>query len=248
MAATLRTARRRKIVRAFAAGAGCGFFAGAFVVAALVWQFGLIGGRAASQPHESPAAALNRWRGGLDDAGDGVVEADEKPSGTTGHDTAPARAPETSIGPVPTSPGELAARDLDIPVRGVKPDQLVRSFSEARGERRHEALDILAPEGTPVLAVESGAIARLFLSKAGGITIYQFDPGQQYCYYYAHLQRYAEGLREGQAVSKGQVIGYVGASGNAPRNTPHLHFAIFRLTPDRHWWEGTPIDPYDVLR
>lgn len=220
------------------------------MVAAIVWQFGnVIGGRAASQPHRPPTTSpMNRWSDGLDDAGDGVVEADERPSGTTGHDTAPARAPEESIGPVPSSPRELAARDLDIPVQGVKPDQLVRSFSDARGERRHEALDILATEGTPVRAVESGTIARLFLSKAGGITIYQFDPGQQYCYYYAHLQRYAEGLREGQAVSRGQVIGYVGTSGNAPRNTPHLHFAIFRLTPDRHWWEGTPIDPYDVLR
>jgi murein DD-endopeptidase MepM/ murein hydrolase activator NlpD len=129
----------------------------------------------------------------------------------------------------------------------VNPDNLVRSFADARGGRKHEALDILAPRNTPVKAVEDGRIARLFSSKAGGITIYQFDPSEQFCYYYAHLERYAEGLAEGDAVRKGQVIGYVGTSGNAPTDTPHLHFAIFQLTAAKRWWEGTPIDPYDVL-
>jgi murein DD-endopeptidase MepM/ murein hydrolase activator NlpD len=85
-------------------------------------------------------------------------------------------------------------------------------------------------------------------AQAGATTIYQFDPTEQYCYYYAHLERYADGLREGDKVRKGQVIGYVGTSGNAPKSTPHLHFAIFKLTAEKHWWEGTPIDPYDVLR
>jgi murein DD-endopeptidase MepM/ murein hydrolase activator NlpD len=99
-----------------------------------------------------------------------------------------------------------------------------------------------------VKAVEDGTIARLFHSRAGGITIYQFDPSQQFCYYYAHLSRYAPNLKEGERVRKGQVIGYVGTSGNAPKATPHLHFAIFRLTAEKRWWEGTPIDPYDVLR
>jgi len=114
--------------------------------------------------------------------------------------------------------------------------------------REHEAIDILAPRNTPVLAVEDGTVAKLFLSKAGGNTIYQFDPSGQYCYYYAHLERYADGLKEADKVSRGQVIGYVCTSGNAPKNTPHLHFAVFRLTPQKHWWEGSPIDPYDVLR
>jgi peptidoglycan LD-endopeptidase LytH len=99
-----------------------------------------------------------------------------------------------------------------------------------------------------VVAVEPGRIAKLFNSKAGGITIYQFDPTEQFCYYYAHLERYADGLQEGQHVDKGQVIGYVGVSGNAPKDTPHLHFAVFRLGPTKRWWEGTPIDPYDLLR
>ena len=102
--------------------------------------------------------------------------------------------------------------------------------------------------GTPVRAVEDGRIARLFNSKAGGITIYQFDPSEQYCYYYAHLDRYAEGLRENDRVSRGQVIGYVGTTGNAPKDTPHLHFAIFRLNSEKRWWEGTPLDPYPILR
>jgi murein DD-endopeptidase MepM/ murein hydrolase activator NlpD len=141
----------------------------------------------------------------------------------------------------------LASRDLLIPVEGVQPDQLVRSFADSRGGREHEAIDILAPRNTPVKAIEDGRIARLFFSKAGGITIYQFDPTEQYCYYYAHLERYADGLVEGQAVHRGQVLGYVGTSGNAPKDTPHLHFAIFRLTEAKRWWEGTPIDPYDVL-
>jgi peptidoglycan LD-endopeptidase LytH len=149
---------------------------------------------------------------------------------------------------VAASPTDLTGRDFEMPVEGVKSDQLVRSFADSRtGSRAHEAIDILAPRNTPVKAVEDGTIARLFESKAGGTTIYQFDPTEQYCYYYAHLERYAEGLREGEKVRKGQVIGYVGTSGNAPKNTPHLHFAIFRLTDAKHWWEGTPIDPYDVL-
>jgi murein DD-endopeptidase MepM/ murein hydrolase activator NlpD len=134
-------------------------------------------------------------------------------------------------------------------VQGIKRDQLTRSYSERRsGTREHEAIDILAPRNTPVKAVEDGTIARLFFSKAGGITIYQFDPSQNYCYYYAHLERYADGLHEGDKIRKGQVIGYVGTSGNAPKDTPHLHFAVFRLTAAKHWWEGAPIDPYDILR
>jgi murein DD-endopeptidase MepM/ murein hydrolase activator NlpD len=107
---------------------------------------------------------------------------------------------------------------------------------------------MLAPRNTPVHAVDNGTIAKLFKSKAGGLTIYQFDPSQRRCYYYAHLERYAEGLRDGQAVSHGDVIGYVGTSGNAPPNTPHLHFAVFELNADKHWWQGKAIDPYLVFR
>jgi murein DD-endopeptidase MepM/ murein hydrolase activator NlpD len=99
-----------------------------------------------------------------------------------------------------------------------------------------------------VLAVDDGTIAKLFLSKPGGITIYQFDATSSYAYYYAHLSRYAEGLQERAAVARGQVIGYVGTTGNAPPETPHLHFAIFQLTEQKRWWQGTAIDPYPLLR
>jgi peptidoglycan LD-endopeptidase LytH len=142
----------------------------------------------------------------------------------------------------------LRRRDLKMPVDGVDEDDLRDAFLEARGGRAHEALDIMAPRGTPVRAVEDGRIEKLFTSKAGGLTIYQFEASGMFCYYYAHLDRYADGLREGQAVERGEVIGYVGTTGNAPPNTPHLHFAITRLTPDRRWWAGTPLNPYPVLR
>jgi murein DD-endopeptidase MepM/ murein hydrolase activator NlpD len=112
----------------------------------------------------------------------------------------------------------------------------------------HEAIDIMAPRNTPVLAVEDGTIARLFESNAGGTTVYQFDPSTTYVYYYAHLERYADGLRQGNHVQREQVLGYVGTSGNAPKDTPHLHFAIFRLTEKKQWWHGSPIDPYAVLK
>jgi murein DD-endopeptidase MepM/ murein hydrolase activator NlpD len=143
---------------------------------------------------------------------------------------------------------ELRTRHLLVPVAGVDPGDLLDSFDEVRGgSRRHEAIDILAPRQTPVIAVEDGTVARLFLSEAGGTTVYQFDPTNRYVYYYAHLERYAPRLTEKARVARGQIIGYVGTSGNAPRDTPHLHFAIFRLTEQRRWWEGTPVDPFDVL-
>jgi murein DD-endopeptidase MepM/ murein hydrolase activator NlpD len=143
---------------------------------------------------------------------------------------------------------ELRRRDLDVPVEGAEITALEGDFAERRGGRQHEAVDILAPRNTPVRAVEDGTIAKLFFSKAGGTTIYQFDPAGRFCYYYAHLEQYAAGLREGQKVSRGEVIGYVGTSGNAPPNTPHLHFAVFELTDARRWWEGRPLDPYLVFR
>jgi murein DD-endopeptidase MepM/ murein hydrolase activator NlpD len=148
-----------------------------------------------------------------------------------------------------TAIDDLRNRQLTLPVQGIKREQLRDTFNETRGStRKHEALDVLAPRNTPILAVEDGKVARLFLSDAGGITIYQFDPTETYCYYYAHLERYADGLKEGSPIKRGQVIGYVGTTGNAPRDTPHLHFAIFKMTDDKHWWQGTPLDPYSVLK
>jgi murein DD-endopeptidase MepM/ murein hydrolase activator NlpD len=194
--------------------------------------------------------AIARWSHGsdtTDDGGEAVLQAVERPAGTVGRDSA-GMPDAATIGPEATSPAELEERDLLIPVEGIERDALTRQFTHLRGSRPHEAIDILAPRNTPVQAVEGGTIARLFHSRAGGVTIYQFDPTERFSYYYAHLERYADGLKEGDRVRKGQVIGYVGTSGNAPKDTPHLHFAIFRLTEEKRWWEGTPIDPYDVLR
>jgi peptidoglycan LD-endopeptidase LytH len=143
----------------------------------------------------------------------------------------------------------LAQRALQIPVEGMAPERLVDTYLQGRGSaRRHEAIDILAPAGTPVLAVDDGRIAKLFTSKPGGLTIYQFDPGQHLAYYYAHLQRYAAGVHEGMTVKRGDVIGYVGSTGNADPGTPHLHFAVFRLGDPPKWWQGEAVNPYFALR
>jgi murein DD-endopeptidase MepM/ murein hydrolase activator NlpD len=137
---------------------------------------------------------------------------------------------------------------LRMPIDGLDVESLKGGFDEHRGARPHEAVDMLAPRNTPIHAVENGTIAKLFNSKAGGLTIYQYDPSGRLCYYYAHLERYADSLREGQSVLQGDVIGYVGTTGNAPANTPHLHFAVFELTGDKRWWQGTAIDPYRVFK
>ena len=169
----------------------------------------------------------------------------EEPSPVTPPPTAMAAPPPAVSG----LPDDLRQRNLTLPVQGIKREQLQDTFNDMRGSsRRHEALDVLAPRNTPILAVEDGTIAKLFVSDAGGLTIYQFDPSSSYAYYYAHLERYADGLKEGVPIKRGQVIGYVGTTGNAPRDTPHLHFAIFKLGEDKKWWQGTPIDPYSVLK
>jgi murein DD-endopeptidase MepM/ murein hydrolase activator NlpD len=145
---------------------------------------------------------------------------------------------------------ELRRRRLRPPLDDMNPEAMRGAFAQRRGggSRPHEAVDLMAPRNTSVHAVEGGTIAKLFLSKAGGLTIYQFDPSRRVCYYYAHLERYAANLREGQTVSRSEVIGYVGSSGNASPAAPHLHFAIFELDEDAHWWRGDPIDPYLVFR
>jgi murein DD-endopeptidase MepM/ murein hydrolase activator NlpD len=168
----------------------------------------------------------------------------------------------TTGGPEPALPAEsegttgfdrtrpaIDGRELVMPVDGVAPDDLHDSFFDVRsGNRPHEALDIMAPRGTPVRAVRDGRIEKLFHSAAGGLTVYQFDPTQTYTYYYAHLDRYADGLEEGDTVKQGDLLGYVGSTGNASPAAPHLHFAIFRLTPERRWWQGEPLNPYSLLR
>lgn len=130
---------------------------------------------------------------------------------------------------------------------GVPATALKDTFNEGRVGHIHHAIDILAPRGTEVLAAVDGPIRKLFTSAAGGITIYQFDRRGELVYYYAHLDRYADDLHEGMDVAQGTVIGYVGTTGNAPPGTPHLHFAIERLGPEKLWWRSEPIDPYPIL-
>ena len=128
----------------------------------------------------------------------------------------------------------LGREPLVMPVEGARAADLRDSFDEARGStRRHEAIDILAPRGTAVVAAVDGSIEKLFTSEQGGLTVYEFDRDRDYCYYYAHLDRYAEDVREGKLVHRGDRLGYVGSTGDASAEAPHLHFAIFRLGPDK---------------
>jgi murein DD-endopeptidase MepM/ murein hydrolase activator NlpD len=155
----------------------------------------------------------------------------------------------------PAEPGGVSAalppppsQALLLPVAGVQPAQLTDTYTQSRGtDRVHEAIDIMAPRGTPVYAVEDGRVVKLFLSQPGGITLYQFDPSERLAYYYAHLDGYAPGIVEGKSVKRGELIGYVGSTGNASPDAPHLHFAIFALGPEKKWWQGTAINPYPLL-
>ena len=138
---------------------------------------------------------------------------------------------------------------LAIPVLGVKASQLSDTYDDARGSgRRHDAIDIMAAEGTPVIAAADGTVEKLFFSNGGGgITVYERSPDQKWMYYYAHLSAYAPGLAEGQQVKRGQVIARVGHTGDASASGPHLHFAINSMGPGERWWQGTPINPYPLL-
>ena len=139
--------------------------------------------------------------------------------------------------------------DLVIPVAGEKPEQLTDTFNQARAAgRRHDAIDIMAPAGTAVIAAAPGTVEKLFLSKAGGNTIYVRSPDRQTVHYYAHLQAYAPGLHEGQQVRQGETIGLVGSTGDANPAAPHLHFQILYTTPQAKWWEPTTaVNPYPLL-
>jgi peptidoglycan LD-endopeptidase LytH len=158
---------------------------------------------------------------------------------------ATATAPPPVVANEPPSMRDAdAPRPMIIPVAGVPRSAMRDMFDDARGGRRHEAIDIMAPTGTPVIATDDGVVKKLFNSKPGGLTVYQFDPDQRFCYYYAHLDRYAPGLHEGQNLKRGEVLGYVGTTGNSPKNAPHLHFALIRLDKERRWWKGTYVNPY----
>ena len=159
-----------------------------------------------------------------------------------------ALAVEATPPPMADAVAILTRRNLLIPVEGVKASALQDTFDDARAVgRRHEAIDIMAPRGTEVHAADDGTIAKLFTSKAGGLTIYQFDPTQTFSYYYAHLDRYASGLGEHQPVKRGQLVGYVGSTGNADPRWPHLHFGMYRMAAGQRWYQGRPVNPYPLL-
>lgn len=160
---------------------------------------------------------------------------------------APSEAAPAAEPPAPLQAAP-AGRKLAFPLRGYDRLVLRDNFHEARGRRRHQALDIMAPRGTEVVAVDDGRVARLHRHPLGGLTIYQFDARERYVYLYAHLDRYAAGLAEGARLRRGDLIGYVGSTGNAPDSAPHLHFAAFELGEDRRWWKGKAVNPYAWLR
>jgi murein DD-endopeptidase MepM/ murein hydrolase activator NlpD len=152
--------------------------------------------------------------------------------------------------PVAVAEGvEVGPAGLAIPVAGKKAGDLVDTFTAARagGARRHDAIDIMAAEGTPVVAAADGFVEKLFNSARGGLTVYVRSHDRRWTYYYSHLQRYEPGLAEGQQVKRGQRLGLVGHTGNASPAGPHLHFAINQMQPNEKWWHGAPINPYPLL-
>jgi murein DD-endopeptidase MepM/ murein hydrolase activator NlpD len=224
-----------------------GYVLGAATVLVIVWFAGFAPGTGPSAttsalrpvPHLSPppAAPLASNRA----SGPPVVTpALAEPATSLAPRTPPTESPATDA--------LLGDRHLLLPVAGVATSALTDSYRDARGGGRvHEALDIMAPRNTPVLAADDGKVAKLFYSVRGGNTIYEFDPSETFSYYYAHLDRYADGLHEGDPIHRGQLIGYVGSTGDADASAPHLHFAIFQLDAEKRWWKGSPINPFTIF-
>jgi len=165
-------------------------------------------------------------------------------------DTLVAPAPTTDSNAVRPTPAELSelASAMIVPVVGVQPNNLLDTFAEPRGARRHNALDIPAPRGTPVVSATAGRVLRLFTSQAGGLMVYASDPSDRFVLMYAHLERYASRIADGMPLQRGDTIGFVGTTGNAPPNVPHLHFGVSRTTNVARWWTGMPVDPRPLLQ
>ena len=166
---------------------------------------------------------------------------------------ASAPTPAAQVGQTPAAtpraPVEPFSGTLPIPVAGVAREQLADTFTQARANgRSHDAIDIMAPRGTPILAAADGNVEKLHFSQGGGgISVYVRSPDRRWIYYYAHLEGYAPGLAEGQQVRRGALLGFVGSTGNANPEAPHLHFAINAMAPGERWWQGTPVNPYPLL-
>ena len=154
-----------------------------------------------------------------------------------------------SPAPAPRADADyLMARHIVLPVAGADPAKLEDSFNDGRdGDRVHRAIDILAPRGTPILSADDGKILRMTTSALGGISMYTVDPSSRLVYYYAHMERYNDGMSPGRSIVKGDTLGFVGTTGNAPKDLPHLHFQVMRWPADGKYWNGEPIDPFEVL-
>jgi peptidoglycan LD-endopeptidase LytH len=190
------------------------------------------------EPGSAVAAAA------MDRAGAGPDGDDAKPTVPSAD-----RPPVSRFAPsATTADATLVSHDLILPVAGVSADALQDSFDAPReGGRLHHAIDIMAPRGTPVLSADDGRVLRLSSNTLGGITVYTVDRSGQFVYYYAHLEGYKPGLVAGNLLAKGDTIGYVGTTGDAPENLPHLHFQILRMPPDGKYWDGEAIDPFPLL-
>jgi peptidoglycan LD-endopeptidase LytH len=227
-----------------------GFVVGVAVLAAGLWFGGRLNVPRAAAP-QTPAAS-------------GVAAARPSPVGIgmASRAEAPRQPPSVpqpelpqTVLPLEPTTGEAERSfpedDLDhpiVPVSGVSANKIRDTFYDNRDGHEYGALDIPAARGTPVIAAVEGYVVKLFHSDRSGTTVYQFDDSNRFCYFYADLDSYASGLKEGAFLHQGQPLGYVGSSGNAPPATPHLHFAVFRLGPDKSWWKGTAIDPLPLLR
>ncbi|HWC99438.1 MAG TPA: M23 family metallopeptidase [Candidatus Sulfopaludibacter sp.] len=228
---------RPKTVGIFAAG----FATGLLCLAVLLWSTGRIPG---ARPQAATVREIHLPRSPLPD----LSQADRIPRPAPPDAPPAVEIPGVAQGSADRLSSDAPKGHLGLPLSGVDVNHLADSFNDMRDGRKHEALDIPAPRGTPVHAVAQGNVAKLFTSKQGGLTVYQFDDSGNWCYYYAHLDHYAPSLKEGMLLRKGDVLGYVGTTGNAPPNVPHLHFAVFRLGPEKHWWQGQAVDPLPLLK
>ena len=234
----VRFERRRLLGLVF----GLAFTLGALTAGGLIWRADYLTADAARSFEAAIEAPAHRST----DAGPGAMVS-AAPAPTTGSRDVLSVFTRTSN---TDATRLLKMKRLDMPLDGVSRDRLRDTFDEGRaaGLRRHEAIDIMAPRGTQVRAVEDARVAKLFKSVAGGLTIYLEDPSGTFTYYYAHLDGYASGLKEDQRVRRGELLGFVGSTGNASEDAPHLHFAIFQMGPERRWWQGDPINPFPILR
>jgi murein DD-endopeptidase MepM/ murein hydrolase activator NlpD len=223
-------------------------------VAALVWYLSYHYWSQPATPLRPPAQDAERLP---TPAASPLGNTSPTPTPESSPSPSPSPTPETSPSPpsqAQGSPGDpastLASMRLLIPVEGVKPEQLQDTFKDARSEGRvHDAIDIVAPRGTPVRAATDGRVVKLFNSAKGGITFYQLaSADEHYVLYYAHLERYADGLAEGHVARRGETLAYVGDTGNATPGNTHLHFQIYRVADPKHFWTGENINPYPLLR